>query len=517
MPYWDDGYVTDIGYPNAFNREMTPTWLAMTALLMGHRPPDLTKRFRYADLGCGNGATAITVAATCSDAEVWGYDFNPAHVESARRLAAQAGLDNATFVETSFADLARHADRDLPEFDFMVCHGVLSWISPANRHSVIELIGRRLRPGGLAYLGYNTTPGWAAMLPIRALMRMLVLGCQERSDLAVPGILDILDRMKQAGALYFQMHPALDQRIADMRKRDPRYVAHEFLNEDWHPLMFSDVADEMAGAKCTFIGSTGLGNNIDTVAVPGAFAPLLAEAQDPYLKETLRDIGCAQSFRRDLYRRGVTPLLPGQYRSLVDGLSIIGLGTPIEDEIKFATPVGSAIGQPDIYRPLLAMLDSGPVSLAEARQSKGLAGRPWAEVMLVVAMLVAGGYALPRLPQGASTIARRTARALNLAIADANACGGEFGCLAAPVVGGAIPVGLIEHFIVGAMLEGRPSDIESLTNYVLTLFERTGRLPQKDGTPAAGPAEARQLIEEVVRTTLDQRMRAYRPLGILDD
>jgi len=197
-----------------------------------------------------------------------------------------------------------------------------------------------------------------------------------------------------------------------MRRRDPRYVAHEYLNEDWHPLMFAEIADEMAQAKCTFIGSTGLSNNIESVSVPAAFAPLLAEARDLYLKETLRDIACAQSLRKDLYRRGVTRLLPGEHRELFDALSIVGAGMPIEDEITFPTPTGSVVGQPEIYRPLLAMLESGPVSAKEALNSKELAGRPEADTMIAFAMLVAGGYALPRLPQGASPSARQTAQAL---------------------------------------------------------------------------------------------------------
>src|SRR5208282_90087 len=396
MASWDNGYITDIGYPNSFYRETTPTWLAMTALLMGHRPPDLSRPFRYADLGCGNGVTAVTVATTCSEAEVWGFDFNPAHVETARHLAAQAGLDNATFVETSFADLACRADLDLPEFDIIVSHGVLSWISPANRHHVIEFIGRRLRPGGLAYLGYNAAPGWASMVPIRALMRMLLATGPERSDLAVPGILDFLDRIKEAEAQYFKIHPMLEQHIESIRKRDARYIAHEYLNEDWHPLMFTDVADAMVEAKCTFIGSATLTDNIEAVSVPAKFVPLLAEAGDIYLRETLRDLGCAQTFRRDLYRRGTAPMLPREHHALVEGLVIAGLGAPTGDEITIAVPAGNLTGRPEIYRPLLAMLENSPVSVAEAQKSEGLAGRPLTEVLQAVAMLVTGGYAAPR-------------------------------------------------------------------------------------------------------------------------
>src|SRR6516165_3516589 len=68
-------------------------------------------------------------------------------------------------------------------------------------------------------------------------------------------------------------------------------------------------------------------------------------------------------------------------------------------------------------------LENGPVSTAQAQKSDDLAGRPLTEVTQAVAMLVAGGYAVPRLPQGASTTARRSAKALNLALIEANARG----------------------------------------------------------------------------------------------
>ena len=110
MAQWDDGYVTDVAYTSAFYREITPSWIAMTSLLLGHRPPDLAKPFTYADLGCGNGFTTLVVAATCPHADVWGFDFNPAHVEFARDLAARAGLEQCAVR----GDLVRRPGKPCP-------------------------------------------------------------------------------------------------------------------------------------------------------------------------------------------------------------------------------------------------------------------------------------------------------------------------------------------------------------------------------------------------------------------
>ena len=516
MAQWDDGYVTDVAYTSNFYREMTPSWLGMTSLLLGHRPPDLAQPFHYADLGCGNGFTALAVAAACPHAEVWGFDFNPAHVEFAGTLARRAGLDNAHFVETSFGDLAALSDAALPDFDFMVAHGVLSWISPANRHHLMAVIARRLKPGGLVYLSYNVTTGWAAMIPVQSLMRRLSSASPERTDLAAPGVLAFIERLKQAGALYFSNNAVLDARLQDIGRQDARYIAHEYLNQDWHPLMFAEIAGAMAEAKCRYIGSATLAENIDTVSVPAGMAPILAETRDPMLRETLRDLGCAQGFRRDVYRRGVAPLPPSEQQVMLDALTLAGLGTTAPDEgPRFATPIGDVTGRPELYRPLLAMIDAGPLTGRTARDLPAFAGRHLVEVMQAVALLVAGGFAHPVLPEGGTAAGRDAARRLNLAIAQANASGVDMPRLAAPAIGSAVGVDLLETLVVGEVLAGRPAEVEMLAEQLMAMLTRVGRTVQRDGEPVRDPAEARRVVVHVVRNIVERRLPVLRGLGVL--
>ncbi|MDR3529352.1 MAG: class I SAM-dependent methyltransferase, partial [Rhodopila sp.] len=369
MADWDDGYVTDVIYTRHAHREMTPAWLAITSLLLGHRPPDLSQPFRYADLGCGHGLTATIVAATCPHAEVWAFDFNPAHVESGRRLASSAGLTNLHFQEASFADLAALPPAGLPEFDFIACHGVVSWISAENRSNLMAIIGRRLRPGGLAYLSYNVATGWASLVPMRTLMRSLMLSSQGRSDQVAAGVLDYLDILKKSGARFFGANPTVEPRLAEIRKQDPRYIAHEFLNADWQPLMFAEMAAAMEGAKCTYIGSATLTDNIDPVSVPQTMMSLVAEASNLVLRETLRDFGLAQTFRRDVYRRGVLPMAAPEQGRLLDAVELVWTGRQVDDPIALATPVGQVNGLPEIYGPLMEMLIAGNHTIGAIRQA----------------------------------------------------------------------------------------------------------------------------------------------------
>jgi SAM-dependent methyltransferase len=515
MAGWDDGYVTDVTYTTNFYREITPVWLATTSLLLGQRPPDLTRPFRYADLGCGHGFTALVVAATCPEAEVWAFDFNPAHVEWATRLAADAGLANVRFVEASFADLAARPEAGLPSFDFIVSHGVLSWISPENRRLLLDVIRQRLRPGGLAYISYNVTTGWAGMVPLRLLMRLLEEVNPARTDVAAAAILDFIDRMKAGGALFFQANPTIETRLDDIRKQDARYIAHEYLNRDWHPLMFAEMVDEMADTKCSFIGSATLSENVDALAAPPGMLPLLGEAPDRVLHETLRDFASAQAFRRDLYRRGLSPIPASEQQMMLDELTIAPMGLTVPDPITFATPIGIVTGRTEIYRPLFDLLAQGPVSLRQAREAEPYTGRPLMELLQAITLMMAGGYAHAVLRGGVTAPARQATQRLNQAIAAANAHGAELQRVVAPLIGSTLQVDLLETLMVGDLLSGRPADIDGLTTSVLSGLERSGRAMQREGKPVTDLDEIRAMAAEVVHRFLERRVPVLRTLGVL--
>jgi SAM-dependent methyltransferase len=515
MASWDDGYVTDVVYTRNFYRETTPNWLATAALLLGHRPPDLSKPFRYADLGCAHGFTAIAVAATCPQAEVWGFDFNPAHIESARNLAAEAGLTNVHFVETSFGDLASLPAAALPEFDFVVSHGVLSWISPQNQRALMDVIGQRLRPGGLCYLSYNVTTGWAGMVPLRALMRQLTEASSERTDLSVPATMEVIDKMKAAGALFFGAYPALENRLREVRNQDARYIAHEFLNKDWHPVMFADVADGMAESKLGYIGSATLSENIDAVSVPAAMVPLLAEARDQRLRETLRDFGSSQGFRRDIYRRGIAPIPIAEHQGMLNSLTLEWTGMTAGEQVTIGTPMGQLTGRPELYKPLLAMLEAGPVSVGQAHSTAPFAGRPLLELLQAVTLLIAGGYAHPVMPGGVTQASRDSAAGLNAAIARLNGNGGDTPRICLPTTGSAMNVDLLETLAIGEILAGKPADPVALTPAVQVALARSGRSVQKDGQPVSDPVESARIVTEALRNVVERRLPILRRMGVV--
>ena len=273
------------------------------SVLLGYRPTDIAGTFRYADLGCGNGLSALIVAATNPHAEVWGFDFNPAHVENARVMAAQRRADQRAFRRRFVRGAGARRCRT------RVRHHRLAWraeLDLAGKSPVSDGdLGRRLLPGGLAYLSYNVATGWSDVEPVRLLMRQLAEADQRRTDLSIPGIFQTVDQLRSGGAAFFRERPGLDARLdanegnrtraiwrmnssigTGIRSCSPksprrwrrRGPATSAARRRWRTSMPSRC--RRRSFRCS--------NNI----------------RDAVTRETVRDLACAKNFRRDLWRKG---------------------------------------------------------------------------------------------------------------------------------------------------------------------------------------------------------------------
>jgi SAM-dependent methyltransferase len=510
MAGWNEGAITDIAARRRFHREVMPVWLVAACTLLGCRAPDLSQPFRYADLGCGAGFDALVVAATCPHAEVWGFDFNPANIETARDLAARAGLTNIRFVEVSFSALGAAV---LPEFDFMIAEAVLGVISPENQTHVHAAIGRHLRPGGLAYLGYPCDAGWTGFAPVQTFMRLQFEIGADTSDLAAPRNFAMLDRVKTGGAMYFSRNPILERHLAELRRRPDSDLALEFLNQDWAALMFADVADAMAEAKCEFLGRATLHENIPAASVPPAMLPLLEEAASIRIRETMQDLAAATAWRRDIYRRGLVFPSVAEHQARLGALTVVAVS---RGELMLPSWHGPVAADPALYQPLDDALRDGPLTVAAARGMGLLADAPIEAAADAVAMLIAADRAHPVMPDVVVREAAAPVARLNAAIIDAVTRGEQLDHLVSPLLGTAIETNPLEVLTVGALLGGGSlDDADGLIDRVLAAMRMGGRSMTRGGVPVEAEAEVRAMVRDAVEGIVERRVPLLRSLGVL--
>ncbi len=308
MSSWSDGYVSDVAYSIGYYREMAPDHVAFAALSLGKRPGWPEKPERVLELGFGMGFGFVLGAAANPETVFEGCDFNPEHITYAQSLVRGSSLKNAVIYEASFQELARDAREGQRDCDLIVLHGVLSWVSEEAHRAIIEIVRKRLKPGGMVYVSYNCMPGWAPMLPMRRLMveqaRQATGSSAAKTAAAVQG----LKAMLAAQGRYFTTNPVLQGRIERLGSLQNNYLPHEYLNEHWHIFHMADVAKLFGDAKVSYLGSATIAENIDVVAVPAEMQQMVASASDAIWKETLRDIACNKQFRRDIYVRGASTL-----------------------------------------------------------------------------------------------------------------------------------------------------------------------------------------------------------------
>ena len=131
-----------------------PNRLATVATFLGMSPPAVAT-CRVLEVGCNDGANLIPMALTLPGAQFVGCDLSPRAIEAGRVTIDALGLSNVTLVEEDLAALSPlHGT-----FDYILAHGVYSWVPPAVRDSLFALAKARLAPSGVMFVSFNALPG----------------------------------------------------------------------------------------------------------------------------------------------------------------------------------------------------------------------------------------------------------------------------------------------------------------------------------------------------------------------
>lgn len=453
MSGWTEGYVGGIDYIRAVYRDWSPALLCFALTLHGWRPPEGLRRGRFtmAEPGCGHGLTSALLAGAHPAARFEAMDFNPSHIAGVRRLAADGGLANAEFLEESFADYAR---RDGPMLDAVALHGVWSWVSAENRAILLDVLRRRLAPGGVLFVSYNALPGTLAHMPLR---RLLVERCAEGDGLLPDRIaraVDFAAKMAAQGGGWLAGTDGVAERIEQLRRKSANYIAHEYLNGDWTAFYHADVVRGMAAAKLEFAGAAVPMEQLDDLALSSAQLALAAEAHDPAQAETLRDMMTNRSFRRDLFVKGGERLGAAERRSLLGETRFILLVAADDLPEVASTPIGRLPFPPALYHPLGEALAEGPQSLDALLARPALAAHGEAAVLRALILLTSLSLAAPTMPEDGSEERQASADRFNAAVLERHRFGDTPGQLVSPLLGAGVPVSRIEALFLLAARRG---------------------------------------------------------------
>ena len=504
------GYVTDTSYTDQFFRELAPAWLNYVAALNGARPVAVDRAFVYLELGCGFGTSTVVNAGSYPRGEFHACDIIPAHVEGGRRHAAAFGVSNVTFHEADFDHLLA---RRLPPCDFIVLHGVYSWVDDEARAAVRRVIDDRLKPGGLVYVSYNCLPGWASEAPLRKLL--IEFSRSHNGDTAqrTAAALDVLTGFSRARPRYFKANPSALTAVEAWHKRDTEYVVHEFMNAAWQPFYAVDVADQLEAIGLRYVGSATLADNHPPLVLDAESAKAIAALETERERRVATDFATNQRFRRDVFVRddatGGSASDSNRSASVSDrsasdsgrsaslsgrSASLSGRSASLSGERLFATVIGSARAPSAIgvraavprgeigfhegfIRDVRGLMARGSLPIADAVASLSQHGGNPEEIARNLIFLVAAGVLIPfarahAVVDGAAKPRYRATpmleRALAYTMSERNACS-----VPSEVMGNGFPLDADEARAIRDELAGRGRRDEKTRELVATL-ERIG-------------------------------------------
>lgn len=317
----------EIPYDSTPIYETHPANLAVPGSLFGLRPAS-PQQCRYLELGCASGGNLIPLAYHLPDSEFLGIERSAAQVRAAQALIDQLGLRN---IRIEQADVHAVDPRALGTFDYIVAHGFFSWVPDAVRRRLFEITAATLAPHGIAYVSYNTLPGWRWHAALRDLLRYHVRGLDTpRARLAAAR--DGLERFQAALAGQADvMSGTLRDEIARLRTRHPSYLYHEYLVDENTPFLFSEFMASAGRHDLQYLCEAALQTMFsDNLGDPAA--SWIDTFDDVIVQEQYMDFLRQRSFRQTLLCRSGMALQReldlGQFAALAWHASLVPEGTP---------------------------------------------------------------------------------------------------------------------------------------------------------------------------------------------
>jgi SAM-dependent methyltransferase len=370
MPFQATGYVADIPYARTFIWELAPAWLDHVARISALAPPSRDGEFAWCDLGCGQGLTAAVLAATHPAGRFCGIDLMPAHIEGARRFAAECAIEN---VEFHAADFSAAAESDFGGFDYIVCHGVYSWVDEQSQRGLLRFIDRHLKPGGFVYVSYYAMPGHAANLPFQRLVRALGLTLSGDSAKQCSAALEIVHELIALKAPALVASPMAVRQKERPAEFPLAYLSHELMTANWEPLCVTDLRAAMRGIGLMPVGSATLIENYDSFVLGKASREVLAAIADPDARELARDFLIDRFLRRDVLARGSRALDENGRRSQLLATSFALTRPAPAIKYTMQTPAGHLRYDNAVAHAIVAGLAGGPRPVADIGTELGLA------------------------------------------------------------------------------------------------------------------------------------------------
>lgn len=288
-----------VPYPIKSFPQTHPSKISVIARLFGMTPAPVEK-CRVLELGCAHGGNLVPMAQELPDSQFLGVDLSARQIEAGKQLIKGAGLTNIELRQANILDLTA---ADLGTFDYVIVHGVFSWVKKDIQEKVFSLARECLNPQGVAFVSYNTLPGWR----MRGMLReMMMYHTSQFPDEAT--------KAKQAYALINFLQENVDSKdnpyglllkseLEAIKGFDISYFLHDFLEETNEPCYFNEFIGRAMGHGLQYLGESSFSSMLVNNLPEKAAATLQNLSKNIIATEQYMDFLRNRPFRQTLLCR----------------------------------------------------------------------------------------------------------------------------------------------------------------------------------------------------------------------
>lgn len=297
--------------------------LAVMGILLGMNPAP-PARSRMLEIGCSSAGNLIPMALQYPESRFVGLDLSPVQIGLGQETVRDLEIKNLELFAQSLTDI----DASWGQFDYIVCHGVYSWVPDFVRKKILEICQTNLAPQGIAYISYNTYPGWFTRKTLRDVMIYHV----KRFD-------DPATRIAQARQLIEFLAAkglpkdspsaeALRRLIAELRDANDYYIYHEYLEDENRPFYFHEFMADAQAHGLQYMGNSW--HHLDLDVLDGEAKNMLLNISEDLIQlEQFTDFVTNRPFRRSLLCRAEVPLDRSPPAEAIARLHVGALAEPV--------------------------------------------------------------------------------------------------------------------------------------------------------------------------------------------
>jgi 2-polyprenyl-3-methyl-5-hydroxy-6-metoxy-1,4-benzoquinol methylase len=331
-----------------------PDHVAAVVTMFGLDPPAVTTA-RVLEVGCNDGSNLLPMAARLPDASFTGCDIAPGAIRTARDAATALGLANVAFVEADLSSLQGGP------YDYIIAHGVYSWVPAPVRDALFALAQRTLSGNGILFTSYSTYPGGYIRRAAWEVLRWHTRAISPR-DARVKAAREMAALLGAPGPAHEAGDAALRAEFVRIAGESDSMLFHDTLAEPNEPVWFRAFV-EHAGLH----GLTYVAEALPSMMAGGGLAPRVREflaSKDRLAREQYLDFARVRRFRQSLLCRseagGDFPLSPVRLTGLFGSASLQLLRATAEGRLPAA---GAPEG--DVLRRLFeTLIECAPATLA---------------------------------------------------------------------------------------------------------------------------------------------------------